>query len=153
VHVRIATAADVDAMHRVRTRVRENRLTDPARVQPHHYRALLAGGGRGWVAVEGERVVGFAVVDRARSSVWALFVDPDHERHGIGRALHDAALAWLFAGGAERVWLTTDPGTRAERFYRAAGWQRAGTERNGEIRFETSREDWRPDPLLHLRRA
>ena len=27
--------------------------------------------------------------------VWALFVDPAHEGHGHGRALHDVMIAWL----------------------------------------------------------
>jgi hypothetical protein len=33
------------------------------------------------------------------------------------------------------MWLTTDPGTRAERFYRRAGWRVTGS-RNGELVFE-----------------
>jgi hypothetical protein len=47
---------------------------------------------------------------------------------------------WMFAAGADEVWLGTDPGTRAERIYRAAGWRFAGNEPNGEARYEMSRE-------------
>lgn len=67
--IRLATEHDIDAMHRVRTSVRENRLSDPARVQPQHYRAMLGERGRGWVAEMGGRIVGFAVADRSRANV------------------------------------------------------------------------------------
>ena len=89
-------------------------------MQPHHYRPLLGGEGRGWVAELDGGIAGFAVADLARGNVWALFVDPDFEGRGVGRRLHDAMMEWCFASGAERVWLSTDPGTRAEAFYRAA---------------------------------
>lgn len=121
-------------MHRVRASVRENRLSDPARVQPHHTKAMLRAG-RGWVCEVDGVVVGFAVADLHAASVWALFVDPAYERRGIGRRLHDAMVQWLFASGVERITLTTDPDTRAEHFYQAAGWQAAGREANGEVRY------------------
>ena len=141
VQIRTASDTDIPEMHRIRMSVRENRLSDPARVQPHDYRALLGDRGRGWVAEMEGRIVGFAVADRARANIWALFVDGAFERRGIGRALHDCMMDWLFAAGAERAWLTTELGTRAERFYRAASWRHVGTE-NGEARYELSRDDW-----------
>lgn len=140
--IRIASAADVPEMHRIRMSVRENRLADPSLVQPHDYRALLEEHGRGWVAAIDGRIAGFAVADLARSNVWALFVDPAFEGRGVGRGLHGVMMEWMFAAGAERVWLGTDPGTRAERFYRSAGWRRAGGEPNGEARYEMTRERW-----------
>jgi GNAT superfamily N-acetyltransferase len=129
-------------MHRIRTAVRENQLRNPALVQPQHYRPLLSEHGRGWVAEVRGRIVGFAVADLTRSNVWALFVDATFEGKGIGRQLHDIMMDWLFASGAERVWLATDPGTRAERFYRSAAWRYAGTQPTGEVRFEMCRDDW-----------
>lgn len=138
--IRLATTHDVAAMHRVRVAVRENRLSDPASIRPEHYRLMLERDGRGFVAEVVGEVAGFAIGDLARSNVWALFVDPDHEGRGLGRALHDALLAWMFASGATRVWLSTASGTRAERFYRRAGWTAVGTEASGEIRFEISRD-------------
>lgn len=140
--VRVATRADFPAMHRVRMAVRENVLSDPARVQPSDYAAILDAGGRGWVAEVDGRMAGFAVADLAAANVWALFIDPGLEGRGVGRRLHDAMMDWFFAAGADRVWLGTDPGTRAEGFYRSAGWRPAGDEPNGEVRFEMSREEW-----------
>jgi hypothetical protein len=38
--------------------------------------------------------------------------------------------------GLHRLSLSTEPGTRAARFYAAAGWREAGVTEAGEIRFE-----------------
>ena len=140
--LRVATEADITEMHRIRLDVRENRLVDAARVQPEHYRAMIREDGRGWVSVEDGRMLGFAVADLRRSNIWALFVAPEAEGRGVGRKLHDAMLEWLFGAGAQRVTLSTDPGTRAERFYRAAGWQPTGSEEGGEVGYEMERERW-----------
>lgn len=133
--VRVASEADIPAMHRIRLAVRENRLADPSMVQPDDYRPLLGTNGRGWVAEADGAIAGFAVADLVRRNVWALFVDPEMEGRGVGRMLHDVMMGWFAAQGVERVWLSTDPGTRAEAFYRAAGWQPAG-EHHGEARYE-----------------
>jgi GNAT superfamily N-acetyltransferase len=74
--------------------------------------------------------------------VYALFVEPGHEGRGVGRRLHDTMMEWFFAAGVDDVWLSTDPNTRAERFYRKAGWMPTGSRPNGEIRFEMSRGRW-----------
>ena len=142
VEIRVAGPDDFPAMHRIRMAVRENVLSDPARVQPSDYAAILDAGGRGWVAEADGRMVGFAVADLARANVWALFVDPGFEGRGVGRRLHDTMMDWFFDQGVDRVWLGTDPGTRAEGFYRSAGWRPAGEEPNGEVRFEISRTEW-----------
>ncbi len=137
--IRPATADDVPAMHRVRLAVRENRLNDPASIRPEHYLLMLERDGHGLVGEISGEIAGFAIADLSRSNVWALFVAPEHEGRGLGRALHDALLDWMFASGARRVWLSTSPGTRAERFYERAGWTAAGVEPSGEIRFEITR--------------
>ena len=141
--IRIASEADIGEMHRIRMRVRENRLLDAARVQPADYRRMLTADGRGWVAEVANRVVGFAVANLSRANIWALFVDPDFERLGVGRALHDEMVHWLFNAGVDPLWLTTDPGTRAESFYEAAGWQRVGFQ-GGEVRLELTMREWYP---------
>jgi GNAT superfamily N-acetyltransferase len=134
--LRLATLADIDAMHRLRLSVRENALADPRRVVAQHYVPMLEKNGRGWVYELERKIVGFAIADHSRRNIWALFVDPAFEGLGIGRALHDAMVDWLFEQGHEPLWLTTGPDTRAERFYSTAGWRRQGTDANGELRFE-----------------
>ena len=134
--IRPATPEDIPAMHTVRVAVRENRLNDPSRIQPADYAALLSGSGRGRVALVDDRLVGFGIADAANRNLWALFVDPEFEGRGVGRRLHDELLDWLFSLGDSPAWLTTEPGSRAERFYRVAGWQDAGRDPGGDLRLE-----------------
>ena len=143
--IRVATEADIPEMHRIRLSVQENRLLDSSLIQPDDYRPMLTTRGRGWVA-EGEGMIGgFAIADRTRANIWALFVEPRLERRGLGRSLHEAMLDWLFRSGVDEAWLGTEPGTRAERFYRAAGWQFVEI-RHGEAIFEMSAQDWLASP-------
>ena len=139
----MATRDDISEMHRIRLAVTENRLLNPDRVGQRDYESRLGLDGRGWIASVNGVTAGFAVADRSLGTIWALFVDPQHEGRGIGRRLHDAVVEWLFAAGAEWIWLSTEANTRAERFYRAAGWVSAGTQPNGEIRFELTHDRWR----------
>ncbi len=133
--LRQARRGDIPAMHRIRLAVRENRLTSSDVTEAHYVRAVEETG-RGWVVEDNGAVVGFAVGNAATGNIWALFVDPAHERRGHGRRLHDVMVAWLFSCGLERLWLSTLPGTRAERFYAAAGWVCVARLANGEARYE-----------------
>ena len=134
--IRPATIADIPAMHAVRLAVRENVLSDPARVQERDYRTRLDGRGRGWVCEVNGEVVGFGIADQASRNIWALFVHPDFERRGIGRRLLRQMIEWLAGQPGGPVWLTTAPETRAAGLYRQAGWREAGRTDEGEIRFE-----------------
>jgi GNAT superfamily N-acetyltransferase len=133
--LRLAERRDIPAMRRVRLTVRENTLSDPARITEEDYIAAMEVLGRTWVIEAGGEVVAFASGYTA-GSVWALFVDPEHEGRGYGRALHATMIDWLWSQGHSRLWLTTSPGTRAERFYLALGWQPRGGVTNGEVRLE-----------------
>ena len=125
-------------MHRVRLAVRENRLTSTVITEADYRRELEAGAG--WVVEENGQVVGFAIANATTGNVWALFVDPACEGRGYGRQLHDAMVGWMASQPAGRWWLTTEAGTRAERFYARAGWTPIGLTESGEVRFErTSR--------------
>jgi GNAT superfamily N-acetyltransferase len=116
--------------------VRENRLGEPTRITEASYLPFVEARSI-WVAVNpNDEVVGFSAIDPATKSVWALFVDPDHEGAGIGRALHDALLDWALQHGMHRLWLETAPGTRAEQFYIKAGWQKKAESGAIETRFE-----------------
>lgn len=61
--------------------------------------------------------------DPTQGEVYALYVDPDRWRHGIGRALLSSARAslagWGFAGAV--LWVLVG-NCRADHFYRAQGW-------------------------------
>jgi len=133
--LRSARRVDIPGMHRVRMSVQENRLVS-TRLTDADYIEYIESRGRGWVIELDGTIVAFAVGDSADASIWALFVEPGFEGRGFGRQLHDEMVNWLWQQGHERLWLTTDPGTRAQRFYEAAGWRivRSGT--HGDVRLE-----------------
>lgn len=139
---RIATNADIPGIQIVRNAVKENRLSDPALVPDADVADYINRRGRGWVCLEGETVLGFSIVSIPDKNVWALFVHPDHDKKGLGKKLHDLMIDWYFAQTSEDIWLSTSPGTRAESFYRKAGWLENGTYGKGEIRFEMTAERW-----------
>jgi GNAT superfamily N-acetyltransferase len=132
---RLAVAADIPGMQRVRASVRENRLVSTV-ITDEDVRATIERDGRGWVVEDDGEVVAFGVGRATDGNFWALFVHPDHERRGYGRALHDAVVAWLQSRGVERLWLTTEPRTRAQRFYEAAGWRLVARTEKGELLYE-----------------
>jgi GNAT superfamily N-acetyltransferase len=121
-HFRRARRADIAAMTAIRLNVTENVLSDPGKVTRQMYEDYLHVLGRGWVCVRGRKIVGFSYASKVDASIWALFIQPGHEGLGIGRKLLALAVDWLFALGHAAVTLTTGRGTRAERFYAAAGW-------------------------------
>jgi ribosomal protein S18 acetylase RimI-like enzyme len=133
--VRVAVREDIPGMHHVRLAVQENRLTSSA-IREEHYIPAIEQSGRGWVAVEDDEVLGFAVGNTTTGNIWALFVDPSHEGRGIGRSLHDQMITWLFKSGLRRLWLSTDRNTRAQAFYEASGWQLVSVLPDGEAMYE-----------------
>ena len=137
--LRQAVRADVPGIQRVRHSVRENVLTSCV-ITDAEVIDYLERFGRGWVVVdERNEVLGFSIGDARDGNIWALFVDPEHEGRGYGRQLHDAMVAWLFSRGLARLSLSTEPDTRAERFYRRAGWVDQGLLPSGERRFELAK--------------
>jgi GNAT superfamily N-acetyltransferase len=123
-------------MHQVRCAVRENALTDPTRVTEASY-APYIGAGTAWVAVAADGdLAGFAVLDSTDGSVWALFVAPGNEGTGIGRMLLDTLCDDAARRGLAALWLVTASGTRAEHFYRRAGWTGTPADDPRETRFE-----------------
>ncbi|MEJ8758005.1 GNAT family N-acetyltransferase [Pontibacter sp. H259] len=138
-----ATVADIPGMSWVRMAVKENVLSNPDLVTPESYREMLEEKGAGWVCEINESIVGFSIVDLSDLNIWALFVDPEHDRKGVGRKLHDLMLKWSFSQGIDKLWLSTSPGTRAETFYHKAGWQQTGFTKSGEVRFEMTREKYK----------
>lgn len=144
--IREASSTDIPDMHRIRLSVDENRLSDTSWLTPAVYEACLkdTGTSNTWVAeVDGE-VAGFATARASERDIWALFVDPCREGLGLGRALLDTAVAWLFERGVDEVLLATGPGTRADAFYRHAGWRRGEALENGDVRYRLARSDAAP---------
>ena len=138
---REAQVKDIPQIQVVRNSVRENTLSNPSLVTDKDCEDYITRRGKGWVCEINDHIVGFAIVDLQENNIWALFLHPDHEGKGIGRLLHDTMLGWYFEQTDKPVWLGTAPGTRAEAFYRKAGWKEIGMH-GKEIKFEMTASDW-----------
>jgi GNAT superfamily N-acetyltransferase len=135
--LRIATRNDIASMHQLRLAVRENKLTSSV-ITPADYLPAMEETGRGWVIEHAGQILGFSVGNTQTGNIWALFVDPNHEGKGYGRLLHDVMIDYMLnetEPRLERLNLSTAIATRAERFYRNAGWTAVG-EKSGEVFFE-----------------
>ncbi len=140
--IREAHIADIRQIQLVRNSVNENILSNPALVTDEDCAEYLTIRGRGWVCEMENQIVGFAIADLKDNNIWALFVKPEFEKMGIGRHLHDTMLDWYFNQEKRDVWLGTAPNTRAETFYRKAGWIETGMHGKGEIKFEMTLDTW-----------
>jgi hypothetical protein len=140
--LREARIEDIPALHIVRMAVKENVLNNPALVTEAEYKKFLTTDGKGWLFEEDGKVLGFAIIDTTGNSIWALFVDPAHERRNIGRTLHDTMLDWHFEKSDKKLWLSTAMDTRAEAFYKKAGWIITQILKTRELKFEMSKENW-----------
>jgi len=140
--IREATVNDIPAIQNVRHTVRENVLSDPSLVPDSAVEDYLTRRGKGWVCERNKVVVGFAIADLQDHNIWALFLRPEAEGKGIGKALHNRMLDWYFSQTNETVWLSTAPKSRAEGFYRKMGWTETGQYGKGEIRFEMDAATW-----------
>jgi GNAT superfamily N-acetyltransferase len=139
--VREATVEDIAVIFDIRVSVRENPATRQQLrdlgIDEQSVAAAITAAGRGWIAEEEDRAVGFTIANRLEGSIFALYVRPEFEGLGHGGRLLDAAVQWLFSQKRERLTLTTAPNTRAHRFYLKRGWIQTGkVEPNGDIELE-----------------
>jgi GNAT superfamily N-acetyltransferase len=133
--IREAIYRDIAGMREVRAAVTENMISDSTLLPPKLYRRYLNHIGRGWVCdIDGE-IVGFSVACLQDSSIWALFVKPGWEGHGIGKRLLKMATDWLFENGVREISLGTEINTRADRFYQMQGWKRGQLREDGEVDY------------------
>ena len=144
--VRLATAADADAIGRVQVetwRAAYAGLLPQETIDAFDVSARQAmwreglgrvpqTGSATFVAFVDDEIVGFASVGVAHSEdgpgeLYAIYVDPSSWGHGAGRALIERAEASLRESGFREALLWVLQGNeRAERFYRAAGWDHDG---------------------------
>ena len=122
-------------MHHIRTTVKENVLSNEAAITFDDYVRFLENEGETWIASIDSQLAGFGVLDRPNQAIWALFVAPTFEAHGIGKALLARLVERAEALGMLHLSLTTTAGTRAEQFYIRQGWQPNGVASNGEVKF------------------
>lgn len=140
---REAQITDIPQIQIVRNAVTENTLSDPALVPDKDVEDYITHRGKGWVCEINNCIVGFSIVSVIDKNVWALFIQPGFDKQGIGKRLHDDMMNWYFSQTDATIWLSTSPGTRAEQFYRKAGWAETGIYGKGEIKFEMTVESWK----------
>jgi GNAT superfamily N-acetyltransferase len=139
---REASISDIPGIQIVRNSVKENQLSNPALVTDKDCEEFITDRGKGWVCEADHKIVGFAIADLKEKNIWALFVHPSYEGLGVGKSLHGLMLDWYFSQTQQTVWLGTAPKTRAEAFYKKAGWKVVGTHGKGETKFEMCYSDW-----------
>ncbi len=140
---REANVADIKQIQIVRNSVAENTLSNPELVTDDDCLEFITERGRGWICEINNEIIGFSIVDLKDNNVWALFLRPEFEKQGIGRKLHNIMIDGYFEQTKTDIWLGTSPNTRAEKFYRKAGWKEIGIHGKGEIKFEMSFENWK----------
>lgn len=132
--MRFATRADTPRNFAIRNLVRENRLDDPYEMFARFGDEFIATG-HCWVWEDWRDVYGFAAADADAGWVEVLYVDPAVHGRGAGRALLEACCGALEAAGHRMAYLSTEPGSRAEVFYRMNGWREALRYSDGIIQF------------------
>ena len=140
--IREAVLEDIKDIQIIRNAVKENTLSDPALISDEDVLKFMTIHGKGWVSTKDEQITGFAIVDLTNNNIWALFVHPDEEGNGAGKQLHKKMLDWYFSKTNDDCWLSTTPGTRAEKFYQMQGWTRDGLYGKDEIKFIMTQSVW-----------
>ena len=121
------TVADLDAVTAAESRIYAFPWTRG------NFADSLAAGHGAWLAREGERMTGYAVMMRVVDEVHLLNISvlPELQRGGRGSALLDHLVAWARMHGATRMLLEVRPGNLAGRgFYRRQGFAEIGRRRD-----------------------
>ena len=129
---RPAVESDMNMLYDIRFSVEENRCYDPAEIPVSRVLPVLREGGS-FVCLDGDWPVGFSMASFEIGELFGLFLRPGYHRRGIGRRLLELAVDWMRKKDAAGMRLLTDPGTRAESLYRAAGWEAEGMAETGEL--------------------
>jgi GNAT superfamily N-acetyltransferase len=134
--VRNAVRADYPRISEIRRSVRENQLATSKYAAVDRTADWIFDNAAFWVWEEDGAIQGFSAGDPRNGEIFALFIHPSYEGRGIGRTLLPRACQFLRDSGYMAATLTTEPGTRAERFYRRDGWTEIGREDDGQIIFQ-----------------
>ncbi|MEM1427696.1 MAG: GNAT family N-acetyltransferase [Cyanobacteria bacterium P01_H01_bin.130] len=130
--LRTVESTDVDAiesMFDIRCSVKENYQSREEiaelGITPESIAQMLATDCRAWLAQLNGQSIGLAIANATEATILGLFVLPEFEGQGAGRALMHAAENWLWSTGLDEIWLLTgnDPTLRAYGFYQHLGWR------------------------------
>lgn len=141
-HTREMTESDIEEVLVIRSLA----MTDSANtITETMILKAMRGACKGFVAIVDDSVVGFSLANRRNKELWGIFVLPNYQRRGIGRALLLAATGWLFNcrrgfffRPIQNIHLTCTPDSPAQHFYSAMGW-RMGRIKSGVRHMHLSR--------------
>ncbi|SHI19049.1 GNAT family N-acetyltransferase [Ferrimonas marina] len=116
--IRQASLQDINKLRQVFLSCESNDELDMSRLV-----RFIASQGRTFVAqVDGE-VTAFVAVNKVSPGIHALYVEPQSQGQGLGRALMETAQTYLQQLGVKRATLHCAVNRPAQHFYRALGWQ------------------------------
>lgn len=150
--IRVAKLDDIDTLFEIRTSVVENYQSREEiaelGITPESVAEMLKADCCAWIAELHSRPVGFSIANGTQKTIFGVFVIPEFEGRGFGRALMQAAEEWLWSKGIEEIWLLTgnDPHLRAYGFYLHLDWQPVGMEVEGDFKGEMKFVKRRPAP-------
>lgn len=139
--IRQAQLEDIETLFLIRTSVKENHQSRAEIAQlgitPDSVAKMLAIDCRAWLAEIEGRAIAFSIANATEKTIFGMFVLPEFEGQGAGRALMQQAETWLFSHGIDEIWLLTDSdrNLRAYGFYLHLGWMPVGIQSNGEMKF------------------
>jgi GNAT superfamily N-acetyltransferase len=130
---RAAAARDIASCIEMRSRTRENavpatRLAELGITEASWSRQVRRGELLGFVAEEGEALIGYCFGHATAGEIAVLAILPAHEGSGLGRHLLTMAVDHLKTLGHSRLLLgcSDDPSHRSYGFYRHLGWLPTG---------------------------
>jgi GNAT superfamily N-acetyltransferase len=150
--IRVAQTQDIETLFDIRTSVKENHQSREEiaalGITPESIAGMLATDCRAWIAELDGQPIGFSIADAIAETIFGIFVLPEFEGLGAGRALMQAAETWLWSKGIPEIWLLTgnNPTLRAYGFYRHLGWIPRGVEPDGPFKGEIKFVKKRPIP-------
>lgn len=140
-NIRIAQLDDIESLFVIRTSVVENYQSREeiaaAGITPETVATMLQTNCRAWIAEIDARPIGFSIANATAQTIFGMFVRPEFEGRGAGRALMQCAEEWLWQQGCTEIWLLTgnDPALRAYGFYLHLGWVLQAVQSNGHIKL------------------
>jgi GNAT superfamily N-acetyltransferase len=148
--IRVAQLNDIEVLFEIRTSVIENHLSREQiaelGITPASIAEMLRTDCCAWIAEQNNHPIGFSIANATEKTIFGIFVLPEFEGQGAGRALMQAAEDWLWSKGIAEIWLLTgnDSNLRAYGFYQHLGWMPVEVESDGyfkgEMKFIKSRK-------------
>ncbi|EAZ93122.1 GNAT family N-acetyltransferase [Crocosphaera chwakensis] len=142
INIRLAQTEDIETLFDIRTSVKENYQSREEiatlGITPSSVAQMLSIDCCAWIAEMESQPVGFSIANLTEKTIFGIFVLPEFENKGIGRALMEKTENWFKNQGIKQIWLLTgnDPSLRAYGFYTHLGWTPIGIEPEGVMKGE-----------------